>query len=133
MGELRRYHRCSHRPDCQTPRGHQCRRRCHPYAPLVKASPPWPLALKRGFRPEFGAAIEGWKYRVSKSFSPRPGEGVAGSFGCQHEADGIEHRSAVGLCGADDGAEGGIGFRPPFAAEPVGHLAKDHAGPEMPF
>jgi hypothetical protein len=46
----------------------------------------------------------------------------------------MKHRNAIGLRGADDGAEGGgVGFRPPLAAEPVGHLAKDHARPQMPL
>ena len=27
----------------------------------------------------------------------------------------------------------GVSLRPPFASKPIGHLTKNHAGPEMPF
>jgi hypothetical protein len=37
----------------------------------------------------------------------------------------------IGLRRADDGTEGGIGFGSTLAAEPIRHLAEDHAGPEM--
>ena len=39
----------------------------------------------------------------------------------------------VDLCGTNDGAEGGVGFGAPLAAEPVGDLAEDDAGAEMPL
>ena len=45
----------------------------------------------------------------------------------------MQHGSVIGLCGADDGAESSVGVRAPFRAEPVGHLAKDHAGPQRAF
>jgi len=44
-----------------------------------------------------------------------------------------EHGAAIRVGGADDGAKGGVGFGTPSGAEPVGHLAEDHAGPERPF
>ena len=39
----------------------------------------------------------------------------------------------VGLCGTDDGAEGGVGFGAPLAAEPIGDFAEDHAGTQVPL
>ncbi len=51
----------------------------------------------------------------------------------QGGAEGVEDGGSVGLCGADDGAEGGVGFGAPFAAEAVGDFAKDHAGAKVAF
>ena len=39
----------------------------------------------------------------------------------------------VDLCGTNDGAEGGVGFGAPLAAEPIGDFAEDHTGTQVPL
>jgi len=51
----------------------------------------------------------------------------------QRLAQGVERGAAVGLGGADDGAEGGIGLGARLRAEAVGDFAEDHARPQRPF
>ena len=59
--------------------------------------------------------------------SPRLSNGDAGC-GCEGAAQVVENGAPVGLGGADDGAEGGIGVRAPFGAKAVCHLSEDDAG-----
>src|SRR5260370_36929519 len=76
--------------------------------------------------------------RTGTQVSEMGGNYSPGYAGCGEEwlcgerfAEVAEARPAVGLCGADDGSEGGIGLCPPFGPEPVGDLAEHDGWPEV--
>jgi hypothetical protein len=94
---------------------------------------------KAGYISGYGAEIQMQKLGDTLTIftegncSPRLAGDVGWRVCGQRLAQGVERGAAVGLGGADDGAEGGIGLGARLRAEAVGDFAEDHARPQRPF